>query len=64
MSKKQSTRRSVSGQGTAKDTPHHDWLAPVSDSMPCGPDLEEGPTILGLGGWEIRHAQHKSAQER
>lgn len=40
MSKKQSTRRSVSGQGTAKDTPHHDWLAPVSDSMPCGPDLE------------------------
>ncbi|CAB3748291.1 type VI secretion protein ImpA [Burkholderia puraquae] len=40
MSKKQSTRQSVSGQGTANDTPHHDWLAPVSDSMPCGPDLE------------------------
>jgi len=40
MSKKQSPRRSVSGKGTAKDTPHHDWLTPVSDSMPCGPDLE------------------------
>ncbi|RQR38108.1 type VI secretion system protein TssA [Burkholderia sp. Bp9143] len=40
MSKKQSPRQSLSGKGTAKDTPHHDWLAPVSDSMPCGPDLE------------------------
>ncbi|VWD41935.1 type VI secretion protein ImpA [Burkholderia lata] len=40
MSKKQSPRQSVSGKGTSKDTPHPDWLAPASDSMPCGPDLE------------------------
>ncbi|MBN3795176.1 type VI secretion system ImpA family N-terminal domain-containing protein [Burkholderia sp. Ac-20392] len=40
MSKKQSPRQSVSGKGTVRDAPHHDWLAPVSDSMPCGPDLE------------------------
>jgi type VI secretion system protein ImpA len=40
MSKKQSPRQSVSSKGTARDTPHHDWLAPVNDSMPCGPDLE------------------------
>lgn len=40
MSKKPSPRQSVSGQGTSKDMPHHDWLTPVSDSMPCGSDLE------------------------
>jgi len=40
MSKKQSPRQSASGKGTSKDAPLHDWLAPVSDSMPCGPDLE------------------------
>ncbi|EDT05527.1 ImpA family type VI secretion system protein [Burkholderia ambifaria] len=40
MSKKPSPRQSISGKATAKDTPHHDWLAPVSNSMPCGPDLE------------------------
>ncbi|EDT40708.1 ImpA family type VI secretion system protein [Burkholderia ambifaria] len=40
MSKKQSPRQPISGKGTPKDTPHHDWLAPVSDSMACGPDLE------------------------
>nr|WP_057925010.1 type VI secretion system ImpA family N-terminal domain-containing protein [Burkholderia ambifaria] len=40
MSKKQSPRQAVSGKGTSKNTPHHDRLALVSDSMPCGPDLE------------------------
>jgi type VI secretion system protein ImpA len=40
MSKKQPPRQSASGKGTAKDTPHRDWLVPVSDSTPCGPDLE------------------------
>lgn len=40
MSKKQSPRQSVSGNAAAKDAPRHDWVAPVSHSMPCGPDLE------------------------
>ncbi|CAN0627492.1 type VI secretion system protein ImpA [Burkholderia multivorans] len=40
MSKKQSARQSESGKGPAKDAPHRDWLAPVSDTAPCGPDLE------------------------
>ncbi|PFH29687.1 MULTISPECIES: ImpA family type VI secretion system protein [Burkholderia] len=40
MIKKQSARQSVSGKGSLKNAGHHDWLAPVSDSMPCGPDLE------------------------
>ncbi|WLE58806.1 type VI secretion system ImpA family N-terminal domain-containing protein [Burkholderia plantarii] len=40
MSKKQSPRQSATRKGAEQDTPYHDWLAPVSDSMPCGPDLE------------------------
>ncbi|KDB05751.1 ImpA domain protein [Burkholderia sp. lig30] len=40
MSKKQSARQSESGKGSVKDARHHDWLAPVSDTAPCGPDLE------------------------
>jgi len=40
MSKKQSARQSESGKGSAKDARHHDWLAPVSNTAPCGPDLE------------------------
>jgi len=40
MSKKQSARQPESGKGSLKNAAHHDWLAPVSDSMPCGPDLE------------------------
>jgi type VI secretion system protein ImpA len=40
MSKKQSARQSESGKGSVKDARHHGWLAPVSDTAPCGPDLE------------------------
>ncbi|TCW85066.1 type VI secretion system protein TssA [Burkholderia sp. SRS-46] len=40
MSKRQSTRQPESGKGAVKDAPHHDWIAPVSDTAPCGPDLE------------------------
>ncbi|RBB35684.1 type VI secretion system protein TssA [Burkholderia reimsis] len=40
MSKKPSVQRADSGKAPAGRAPHHDWLAPVSDVAPCGPDLE------------------------
>jgi type VI secretion system protein ImpA len=39
MSKKQSAQRPESDKAAIKGAPH-DWLAPVSDTTPCGPDLE------------------------
>ncbi|KVF22121.1 type VI secretion system protein TssA [Burkholderia vietnamiensis] len=40
MSKKQSAVHSKPGQALVTTAPHFDWLTPVSDSAPCGPDLE------------------------
>ncbi|WP_439890894.1 ImpA family type VI secretion system protein [Ralstonia sp. 25C] len=40
MSKKPSVQRTDSGIAPAGRAPHHDWLTPVSDAAPCGPDLE------------------------
>ncbi|RBB37562.1 type VI secretion system protein TssA [Burkholderia reimsis] len=40
MSKKPSIQRTDSGIAPAGRAPHHDWLTPVSDAGPCGPDLE------------------------
>ena len=40
MSKKPSAQRAKSGAAPIKHATHHDWLAPVSDAAPCGPDLE------------------------
>lgn len=39
MSKKHAAGRVESGKATVKNT-QHDWLAPVTDTAPCGPDLE------------------------
>ncbi|WP_321800275.1 ImpA family type VI secretion system protein [Burkholderia sp. BCC1988] len=38
MSKNQSAKRAEPGKASL--APHHDWLSPVSDATPCGPDLE------------------------
>ncbi|MGV2293378.1 type VI secretion system ImpA family N-terminal domain-containing protein [Trinickia sp. YCB016] len=38
MSRKQSTQRHESDK--ASHAPQHDWLTPVSDTAPCGPELE------------------------
>jgi len=40
MSNKPRAQRAKSGAGPVKHATHHDWLAPVSDAAPCGPDLE------------------------
>lgn len=40
MSKKHATSRVESGKATVRNTPQHDWLTPVTDTAPCGPDLE------------------------
>ncbi|KEZ01932.1 type VI secretion protein ImpA [Burkholderia sp. MSh2] len=40
MSKKPSAAPKQPGQTPAAGKPHLDWLAPVSDAAPCGPDLE------------------------
>ena len=40
MSKKPSAQRTKSGAAPVKLATHHDWLAPVNDAAPCGPDLE------------------------
>ncbi|KWF37614.1 ImpA family type VI secretion system protein [Burkholderia pseudomultivorans] len=40
MSRKSSTMQNRVGRTAAADTPHEDWLAPLSESAPCGPDLE------------------------
>lgn len=40
MSKKQSIAPGKPGQTSATHTPNFDWLTPVSDDAPCGPDLE------------------------
>ncbi|KWA70836.1 type VI secretion protein ImpA [Burkholderia ubonensis] len=41
MSKKHDARQRVdSGNTPVRNTLHHDWLEPVSDTAPCGPDLE------------------------
>ncbi|WGY71540.1 type VI secretion system ImpA family N-terminal domain-containing protein [Burkholderia cepacia] len=40
MSRKLSTTQSKPGRAAVADTPHEDWLAPLSDRAPCGPDLE------------------------
>lgn len=40
MSKKSSSTQNSPGRAAVADTPHEDWLAPLSDTAPCGPDLE------------------------
>ncbi|KVE33601.1 type VI secretion protein ImpA [Burkholderia vietnamiensis] len=40
MSKKQASMPAKSGHVAVKGTSHLDWLTPVSDGAPCGPDLE------------------------
>lgn len=40
MSKKQSTTPAKPRQPSATDATHFDWLTPVSEHAPCGPDLE------------------------
>ncbi|WP_175822809.1 type VI secretion system ImpA family N-terminal domain-containing protein [Burkholderia sp. BCC0419] len=40
MSKKQSATHAKPSRAAAIDTTHVDWLAPVSEDAPCGPDLE------------------------
>ncbi|WP_175689539.1 ImpA family type VI secretion system protein [Burkholderia anthina] len=40
MSKKQSAAPDKPGQTSVTNAPHFDWLTPVSDNTPCGPDLE------------------------
>ncbi|MBU9135890.1 type VI secretion system ImpA family N-terminal domain-containing protein [Burkholderia multivorans] len=40
MSRKSSTTQSRAGRAAVADTPHENWLAPLSASAPCGPDLE------------------------
>ena len=40
MSKKPGAHRAKTGAAPVKRALHHDWLAPVSDTAPCGPDLE------------------------
>ncbi len=40
MSKKQASMPAKSGHVAVKGTSHFDWLTPVSDGAPCGPDLE------------------------
>ncbi|WP_153102342.1 ImpA family type VI secretion system protein [Paraburkholderia hayleyella] len=42
MSKKHAATQSQPARVPVTGTPaqHHDWLAPVSDTAPCGPDLE------------------------
>ncbi|AOR70488.1 type VI secretion protein ImpA [Burkholderia stabilis] len=40
MSKKPSSTQNKPGRATVADTPHEDWFAPLSDTAPCGPDLE------------------------
>ncbi|MGN6318857.1 ImpA family type VI secretion system protein [Trinickia sp.] len=40
MSKKPSAQRAKINAAPVKHAPHHDWLAPVSGTAPCGPDLE------------------------
>ncbi|WP_423368182.1 ImpA family type VI secretion system protein [Burkholderia sp. LMG 32019] len=40
MSRKSSTTQNTPGRAAVADTPHEDWLAPLSDTAPCGPDLE------------------------
>ena len=40
MSKKQSVAPGKPGQTSATNAPYFDWLTPVSDDAPCGPDLE------------------------
>ncbi|KWK69085.1 ImpA family type VI secretion system protein [Burkholderia stagnalis] len=40
MSKKQSAVHSKPGLAPVTTAPHFDWLTPVSDGAPCGPDLE------------------------
>lgn len=40
MSKKPTAQRASSGTTAVNPATHHDWLAPVSDTAPCGPDLE------------------------
>ncbi|MCA8281047.1 type VI secretion system ImpA family N-terminal domain-containing protein [Burkholderia cepacia] len=40
MSRKSSTTQNKPGRAAVADTPHDDWLAPLSDTAPCGPDLE------------------------
>ncbi|WP_446904371.1 type VI secretion system protein TssA [Burkholderia sp. YIM B11467] len=40
MSKRQSSAPGRQGPIAVTNVPHFDWLAPVSDDAPCGPDLE------------------------
>ncbi|BAX63402.1 ImpA family type VI secretion system protein [Burkholderia stabilis] len=40
MSKKQSAAPGKPGQTSAANVPYLDWLTPVNDDAPCGPDLE------------------------
>ncbi|WP_322026829.1 ImpA family type VI secretion system protein [Burkholderia sp. BCC1977] len=40
MSKKSSSTPNKSGRPAVADTPREDWLAPLSETEPCGPDLE------------------------
>ncbi|MBU9222112.1 ImpA family type VI secretion system protein [Burkholderia multivorans] len=40
MSRKSSTTQSRAGRAAVADTSHENWLAPLSESAPCGPDLE------------------------
>ncbi|MBU9693965.1 type VI secretion system ImpA family N-terminal domain-containing protein [Burkholderia multivorans] len=40
MSRKSSTTPNRAGRAAVADTPHENWLAPLSESAPCGPDLE------------------------
>ncbi|HDR9834573.1 TPA: type VI secretion system ImpA family N-terminal domain-containing protein [Burkholderia multivorans] len=40
MSRKSSTTQNRAGRAAVADTSHENWLAPLSESAPCGPDLE------------------------
>ncbi|AOI60338.1 ImpA family type VI secretion system protein [Burkholderia diffusa] len=40
MSKKQNAKQTAPDHASAKGAAPHDWLAPISDGAPCGPDLE------------------------
>ncbi|AOJ95293.1 ImpA family type VI secretion system protein [Burkholderia multivorans] len=40
MSRKSSTTKNTAGRVAVANTPHENWLAPLSKSAPCGPDLE------------------------
>lgn len=40
MSRKSSIPQNGHGHAPVTETPHEDWLAPLSESAPCGPDLE------------------------